>query len=211
MSPITMILLSFQEKIVNNIEYLKGIRNICQGGNDDGYWLVDAELPDGLNKQSNVYELSRNATTILNIGVNSGHYLLSMLLANETSQIVCFDVCKYNFTYQCIDYLNEYFPNRIIFIKGNSLETLPNYLIENPEIRFDFVNIDGSHMANEFEHDFDCSYPVATNVIIVDDTNLSVVNDHVDEYIEEGDLVEIFLRPTFIYRQRLFIKPTKPE
>ena len=43
-------------------------------------------------KQKNLYELSKNATTVLEVGVYMGHSQLIMLLANPNLKIVSIDI-----------------------------------------------------------------------------------------------------------------------
>ena len=61
--------------------------------------------PELLPKQINIYNLSSQATNILEIGFNAGHSCLLMLLSNSTSKITLFDICEHKYTVPCFMYL----------------------------------------------------------------------------------------------------------
>ena len=105
------------------------------------------------SKQKLLYDVVKDKAAVLEIGVYMGHSILIMLLSNPNISITGIDIMdKYSFP--AIKYLRDHFPNsRIDFIKGDSLEVLPNLIKKK---KFDFFHIDGQHsnyyVTKEFKH-----------------------------------------------------------
>jgi hypothetical protein len=98
--------------------------------------------PSTYEKQVLLYDQAKIAHNVLEIGVHGGHSLLIMLLANPRSRITCIDICEWVHTEQCVAYLNSAFDNRIVFLKGSSIDVLPTMTAQ-----FDLIHVDGDHGA----------------------------------------------------------------
>jgi hypothetical protein len=162
--------------------------------------------PSLYNKQINIFNLASKASNILEIGVNGGHSLLVMLLANPTSIIYAFDICIHPYTIPCVEYLNSHFDNRIKFFKGNSKETLPKFKQDYSELEIDLFHVDGMHEP-ETDHDFRNCYKLARegSVIIWDDSESPILNSLWQTYINEGkvhDITNEYL-PTYIHQHTI--------
>lgn len=98
-----------------------------------------------LSKQEILFEESKSAEIIIEIGIHYGHSLLIMLLANPTSKIYAIDINNYSI--HAINYLNKIFNNRIKYYNGDSLQILSNVLhdINNENIKINLAHIDGMH------------------------------------------------------------------
>ena len=146
-------------------------------------------------KQFNIYYLGSISNDIMEIGFNAGHSCLLMLLSNPNSKITIFDICMHAYTLPCFDYINEQFPNRIEIIKGNSLETVPEY----KDKKFDLLHIDGFHEPRHARQDIVNSRKISkpNGIVILDDDNLPYLYDLHRELIDY-DIVEIFDDPNLV-------------
>ena len=91
-------------------------------------------------RQVDLYILSRMCSKILNIGFNTGHSTLIMLLANPDCVVTCIDNCEHVYTKECFAYLEKHFPGRVNLVEGES-KTVIRQLTD----KFDMSNINGSH------------------------------------------------------------------
>jgi predicted O-methyltransferase YrrM len=103
-------------------------------------------------KQELLFEYAKNKTTALEIGVHGAHSLLIMLIANPNLQIDAIDLCLWEHTEKCVQYLNHYFGNRINLLKGESLQMIK--ALEQSK-RYDLVHIDGDHDIKYVKNEFD--------------------------------------------------------
>jgi hypothetical protein len=148
--------------------------------------------PAFYNKQINIFNLAKNANIAVEAGVNAGHSLLLMLLANPITKIYGFDICFHTYTEPCVAYLNSQFDNRIILIKGNSKITMPEFIQNNPDLQANFFHIDGMHEPDT-DHDFQNSYKLAAKdaVMIWDDSDNHILNGLWQNYIRENKVIDI--------------------
>ena len=80
---------------------------------------------------------------------------------------------------------------RVTFLEGNSLETVPKYLAEHPNLHFDIVFVDGAHGAKACYQDVLNVYKRA-DVVVVHDT---VLHGYLTEVII--GLYRLFLNKEF--------------
>lgn len=149
--------------------------------------------PKFYNKQINIFNLaSQQHNVAMEVGVNAGHSLLIMLLANPSLKIYGFDICYHTYTEPCVNYLNSKFNNRVILIKGDSRVTVPEFIKNNPSLSIDLFHIDGMH-EYDTDHDFQNSYKLAKNnsIMIWDDSDNSILNSLWNKYINEGKIEDI--------------------
>jgi hypothetical protein len=130
-------------------------------------------------KQDNLFELSKNATKVLEVGTYMGHSLLIMLLANPSLDITCIDIDR-TYTPKAIRVLRRNFPlAKITFILGDSYESLSNIDIKE---KFDLIHIDALHTAESVKRDYELCIqhimPVTTFVF--------------DDYVCFPDLIDSF-------------------
>lgn len=128
-------------------------------------------------KQENLFEYAKQATRALEIGVHGGHSLFIMLLANPTIKIDAIDLCLWEHTEKCVEYLNSQFQNRITLYKGDSLASI--HLI-SPN-KYDLVHIDGDHHEHYVRQEFNLLKPTFTKDtnIVFDDIEAPNVFDFV--------------------------------
>lgn len=158
------------------------------------------------NKQINIFNLASQHNNALEIGINAGHSLLVMLLANPSLKIYGFDICIHPYTEPCVDYLNSQFNNRITFFKGDSRVTVPEFIENNPNLGIDLFHIDGMH-DYDTDHDFQNSYKLAKNnsVMMWDDSDSHILNNLWKGYINEGKIEDITDQhlPTYIHQHTI--------
>jgi len=169
----------------------------CQNGD------ITTRLPELIPKQQNLFSLGITAKNILEIGFNAGHSALLFLMANKTSKIVCFDICHYPYARPCFDYLQSLFGERLELVEGDSTVTVPDYCTKFTGHTFDVVHIDGSNDIQIARQDVENILPVATDVVIFDDTQDASLNSLVEEYIAKGTVVEMMMRKTNTYEHRM--------
>lgn len=166
------------------------------------------------NKRINLYTLGKFSKNILEIGFNVGHSTILFLIANPNSKIIVIDICKYDISIKCFEYLNKEFPNRLTLLKGDSLKVLPEMVNERviESInkcmyldKFDLIHIDGGHENNVVKEDLNNSIILSCGYIIVDDTQMSHINDIFNVYSETGVLHEVKLHDTKKYTHRIGI------
>ena len=136
-------------------------------------------LEELTSKRINLFNFGSKSKHIMEIGFNAGHSCLLFLLSNPTSKIVLFDINQHEYTKPCFEYLNNEFPNRMTFIAGDSIETVPKFAQEYPYLKFDLIHIDGGHYLDIVEQDLKNARLVAGNnhVIISDDDQIPRIHE----------------------------------
>lgn len=132
------------------------------------------------HKRKNLFKLAMNATSILEIGFNVGHSTAIMLLANPYSTICVFDLGEHPYTIPAFNYLKSVFGRRLRYIcLGDSTVTLPQFINQNPFLRFDLLHIDGGHTEDVLTSDFEnCNKLASRNhVLVIDDDKMPVIHD----------------------------------
>jgi predicted O-methyltransferase YrrM len=81
-----------------------------------------------------------------------------MLLENPTAEYLLFDLKNHRYTEPVINYVKESFPNtKINIIFGDSVETMTQYVLDNPEEMgtYDLCHLDGGHIERVFSVDYE--------------------------------------------------------
>lgn len=198
----------FSNVIDANADIFEDLLNICRECNEpiEGNCFLEHGsgnlMPALRNKQINIFSLAKNAKEILEIGFNAGHSATLMLLANSKSKLVIFDICEHKYAKKCFEYLNKRFPNRMELYEGDSTVTVPKYSSKNYKL-FDLVHIDGCHLPNIADTDFNNCYPMSSKYIIFDDTNDPILSELLDERIKRAMFYEVDILPTHYYEHRV--------
>ena len=194
----------------NNKNHLDKLYTICKksGEKVEGncfteHLNINSTINELIYKQLNHFSLGMNATNIMEIGFNAGHSSLLYLLSNPNSKLTIFDICEHKYTLRCFEYLQSVFPNRLEIFQGNSTKTIPEFIIKNPDTKFDLIHIDGAHFGDIPNKDFYNSLKLASDIIIWDDTQIKTLNDLLNVYIKKGLVSEIFMYKTLVYQHRI--------
>jgi predicted O-methyltransferase YrrM len=165
-------------------------------------------------KQLNLFRQGANAASrICEIGFNAGHSALLMLVGRPATPVefTVFDIGQHAYTRPAIKYIGSQFPHvRINYIEGDSTMSIPAWIAKRPEIvhSYDLVHVDGGHSEHCIRNDLQNAIRLTRlgGVIVVDDTNISYVNEYVDFYITSGVCVELDVFPTTGYPHRILRK-----
>ena len=121
----------FSHKLLAAEKHFKNIYKACNQSFAPrcGSYLFDGEKYEyfiGMYpKQKLLYEVAKDAKSVLEIGVYMGHSILLMLISNPKLNITCIDIDQ-KFPKPSTDYLANEFPEaKIQFIHGDSLKILP--------------------------------------------------------------------------------------
>ena len=137
-----------------------------------------------LKKERQIYiTLARDprVRTICEIGFNFGHSASLWLKANPHARVIMFDLWEHNYAPCGEAFLREH-PDLgvskdrslLTIVKGSSLETVPQYHADHPELRCDLISVDGGHEYEMAVADIQNMKFMANrefNMLVVDDTN----------------------------------------
>jgi predicted O-methyltransferase YrrM len=109
---------------------------------------------------------------MMEIGFHAGHSAEIFLKNNENLLLTSFDLGMWDFIPIAKKFIDVTYPNRHTLILGNSLKTVPQYISNNSDIKFDIIFIDGGHDYNTAYNDLNNCLKLAhkDTIIIVDDT-----------------------------------------
>jgi hypothetical protein len=200
----------FKEVLLKNKPLFDTIEQIVKqtGERPEGncMWqdMTTIQREELLPKQYNLWYLGKSASDILEIGFNAGHSCLLFLLANPTSKIVLFDIGIHKYTRPCFEYLSSLFPDRLTLYIGNSHQTVPEFIRNNPTTKFDVMHIDGYHEVNHVRKEI---YNVrdsakATNIVVLDDDDYPALNTLHREFLKNGVIRLVDdknIQPTTLY------------
>lgn len=165
-------------------------------------------------KQVNLFWCGMQASTkICEIGFNAGHSTMLLLLGRDASPIdfTIFDIGHHAYTKPCLEYMKKRFPNVAFdYVEGDSALTMPAWILGNEGARgtYDVVHVDGGHFESCIMNDMkntDILVKVG-GIVIVDDTNSSIINGYVDMYLGSGKYRELDTLKTYGYPHRIIQK-----
>jgi hypothetical protein len=138
----------FGRALVQNFHHFVALQEILALTRDQwhpcGTYLMGPDSmdyePSMLPKQQVLFDQAKEKRSILEIGVHGAHSLLISLMANPDARITCVDICHWEHVEKCVSYLQTQFPDRIVFLKGDSRTVLP--CLVGP---FDMIHVDGDH------------------------------------------------------------------
>lgn len=157
-----------------------------------------------LKKQEALFNVGKNASRVLEVGVYLGHSLLILLISNPNLTIDCIDVDA-SFSPRAVAYLNAHFNNRIRFYLGPAKDILPQ-LTE----KYDCVHIDADHYPDAVTEQFQLSRRLANKDAWVVFDDYEAVKSCIDGWIGEG-ILEHITTPWCIWTNIVtkLLKPTE--
>jgi predicted O-methyltransferase YrrM len=82
---------------------------------------------------------------VMEIGFNAGHSAEVFLQNNKELTLTSFDLGSHNYVITAKEYIDATYPNRHNLILGDSRTSIPTYLQNNKDTKFDVIFIDGGH------------------------------------------------------------------
>lgn len=112
-----------------------------------------------------------NIQSILEIGFNAGHSS-ELFLKNSNATVVSFDIGLHDYVKDGKAFIDLTYPNRHELIIGDSTQSLPLYLSQYPDKKFDLLFIDGGHSYEVAKADLENCRKFAheNSIVIMDDT-----------------------------------------
>jgi predicted O-methyltransferase YrrM len=118
-----------------------------------------------------VKNINEHIVNVMEIGFNAGHSA-EILLSNSNVKLTSFDLGRHHYVLSAKEYIDMHYPNRHTLILGDSTITIPNYIKNNKDTKFDFIFIDGGHDYAIAKADMENCYHLAhkDTIVALDDT-----------------------------------------
>jgi predicted O-methyltransferase YrrM len=115
---------------------------------------------------------SKPNINVMEIGFNAGHSSETFLKNNNNLLLTSFDLGDHKYMYFGKKYINRVYPNRHLLIIGNSTTTIPCYIKDHSNVKFDVIFIDGGHDYETAKSDIENCFHLAhkDTIVILDDT-----------------------------------------
>ena len=156
---------------INDFLYLNSAYNMGEGHSGQ------------VQKQTeSLRELASNPSikNVLEIGFNSGHSADTILNSNPNIKLVSFDIGTERNVVLGKTYVDRKYPFRHCLIIGDSTVTVPEFIKDHPDSKFDLIFIDGGHTYDIATKDImNCKVLAHADTIVVMD---DVVHDSNMEY-----------------------------
>lgn len=109
---------------------------------------------------------------VMEIGFNAGHSAEVFLQNNTELTLTSFDLGEHNYVTTAKEYIDTTYPNRHKLFLGDSRTTIPIYLKNNKDTKFDIIFIDGGHQYEIAKADMENCFHLAhkDTIVVLDDT-----------------------------------------
>ncbi len=133
--------------------------------------------------------------------------MLLILGSSGRAKYTFYDLNSHKYAEPCYAFLKQHFSIAdMTFVPGDSRETLR--AARDSGKQFDLFHLDGGHAEEIYRADIENVLPMMkpSGIIIIDDTNIPYISNHIDQLIAEGKVIEIACKPTYLYQHRIVKK-----
>lgn len=141
--------------------------------NSRGYYSFEGYSQEVPEQVEDLIELTNKPNMrVMEIGFNAGHSAELFLKNNKELTLTSFDLGEHNYVMAAKEYIDFTYPNRHTLIFGDSRRTVPFYLQNNNNTKFDFIFIDGGHQYEIAKTDMENCFHLAheNTIVALDDT-----------------------------------------
>ena len=177
--------------ILNELNHIALSHEIVEGNlvYEHPFHRLDQSFAEAFfDKRYNLFRLAQGRNEIMEVGINAGHSAAIMLLANPAARFTFFDLCFHKYSVPCFEYLKALTLYSQLNI-GDSRHTLPRYIAEWPDKKFDLIHIDGGHTLEIFRNDLEAARILSTprTMVVLDDVNpAGELRDHLITLFQGG-------------------------
>jgi len=117
--------------------------------NDNNFYSFEGHCQLEMQKVNHLIQLTNTPNiSVMEIGFNAGHSAEVFLENNSSLTLTSFDLCEHKYVHTGKKYIDKTYPNRHVLITGDSTISIPSYINNNKNKKFDVIFIDGS---NEYD------------------------------------------------------------
>lgn len=133
----------------------------------EGYSQQVQQQVEDLKKLTNKPNIN-----VMEIGFNAGHSADVFLKNNNTLTLTSFDLGGHAYVPVGKEFIDAAYPNRHTLICGDSTITIPEYINNNKDKKFDVIFIDGGHEYDIAKADMENCFHLAhkDTIVVLDDT-----------------------------------------
>jgi predicted O-methyltransferase YrrM len=142
---------------------------------ENGMTEFEGNTENVKEQQIELIRLSKDVKTAMEIGFNAGHSAELFLKNNPDLTLTSFDIGDHDYVLRGKQYIDKTFPGRHTLIIGDSTMSVPKFIKDHPETKFDLLFIDGCHEFDIAKADLENCKHLAhkDSIFIMDDTIFS--------------------------------------